>query len=202
MGAAWARVSGLDFSEPAVEAARSLAAQCGLAARFVAADVYDAVAALGESYDVVYTGLGALNWLPDLGRWAGVVAQLLNPGGFLYLPEFHPVGYMLDDEEGRTVAYDYFDRAPQVWNEPGTYAEQGADLRNSTSVEFLHGLGDVVSALAAAGLRIEFLHEHDYTLFPRFTSMQRLAGGVFRLPEGRPRVPLMYSLRATRPADR
>jgi SAM-dependent methyltransferase len=200
----WARrgaqVTGLDFSVPAVEAARSLAAECGLDARFVASDVYDAVAALGETYDVVYTGLGALNWLPDIGRWAGVVAALLKPGGFLYLPEFHPFGNVLDDAEGRTVAYDYFDRGARVWNEPGTYADRDADLATTTSVEYEHGVGDVVTALVAAGLRLDFLHEHDFTLYPRFTGMRRLPGGVFRFPEGRPRVPLMYSLRATRPA--
>ncbi|MGI8331477.1 class I SAM-dependent methyltransferase [Actinomadura scrupuli] len=195
-----ARVSGLDFSEPAVETARSLAAEAGLDARFVASDVYDAVAVLGETYDVVYTGLGALNWLPDLDRWAAVVAALLNPGGFLYLPEFHPFGSVLDDAEGRTVAYDYFDRNPQVWDEPGTYADQGADLTHTRSIEYFHGLGDVITALVDAGLRIDFLHEHDHTLFPRFTTMERHPGGVFRLPQGRPRVPLMYSVRATRPS--
>ena len=82
---------GLDFSGPAVEAANSLAAETGLDARFVQADVYDAAEALGgERFDVVYTGLGALNWLPDLPRWAEVVASLLDDGGFLYLASSTP----------------------------------------------------------------------------------------------------------------
>ncbi|MQY09104.1 class I SAM-dependent methyltransferase [Actinomadura macrotermitis] len=193
-----ARVTGLDFSGAAMEAAQGLAADCGIDARFVTADVYDAPAALGETYDIVYTGLGSLVWLPDLGRWAGVVAALLEPGGFLYLSEFHPVSHMLDDETGTTVAYDYFDRSPQYWDEPGTYTDGGAALTHTRSVEFQHGLGDVVSALAAAGLRVDFLHEHDHTLWARFTTLEQ-DGTVYRQPAGRPRVPLMYSLKATRP---
>jgi 2-polyprenyl-3-methyl-5-hydroxy-6-metoxy-1,4-benzoquinol methylase len=198
----WARrgaaVTGLDFSVPAIETARELAARCGLDARFVVSDVYDAQAALGETYDIVYTGLGALCWLPDLERWARVAAGLVRPGGFVYLSEFHPAGDMLDDEEGRTVAYDYFDRGPRHWDEPGTYTDMTAKTGNNRSVEFNHGLGDVVSALAAAGLRVEFLHEHDHTLFRRFTTLERV-GTEYRQPAGRPRVPLMYSLRAARP---
>lgn len=103
----WARlgaeVTGLDFSGAAIEQARSIAAECGLPARFVTADVYDAPRALGETYDIVYTGVGALVWLPDLTRWAEAVAALLNPGGFLYLAEFHPFTNVLDDDTGATV---------------------------------------------------------------------------------------------------
>ncbi|MWA02541.1 methyltransferase domain-containing protein [Actinomadura sp. LD22] len=195
-----ARVTGLDFSGPAVAAAREIAAGCGLDARFVQADVYDAAAALGETYEIVYTGIGALVWLPDVDRWARVAAGLLEPGGFLYLSEFHPFGDVLDDADGSTVAYDYFDASPQVWDEPGTYTDGGQNTRNTRSVTFQHGLGKVVTALAAAGLRLDFLHEHDHTYFQRFAALER-HGTVYRLPEGRPRVPLMYSLRATRPAD-
>ncbi|HEX2315398.1 MAG TPA: class I SAM-dependent methyltransferase [Thermomonospora sp.] len=199
----WARrgasVTGLDFSAPAIDTARSLAAECGLDARFVVADVYDAREALGETYDIVYTGIGALNWLPDVDRWARVAAGLVRPGGFLYLVEFHPAGDMLDDEEGRTVAYDYFDRGPHHWDEPGTYTGDGAPPGDMRSVQFLHGLGEVVSALVAAGLRLEFLHEHDFTLFRRFAALER-DGVLYRQPAGRPRAPLMYSLRATRPS--
>ncbi|MFC4117707.1 class I SAM-dependent methyltransferase [Nonomuraea zeae] len=196
----WARrgahVSGLDLSERAVEAAAALARECGLEARFVAADVYDAPAALGGSYDIVYTGIGALVWLPDMRRWAEVVAALLKPGGFLYLSEFHPFADTLDDATGSTVTHDYFAGDPQVWNDPRTYAGTG-EVANSTSVQFQHPLGEVVSALAAAGLRIDFLHEHDHTLFQRFGSLEVREGG-YRLPGGRPRVPLMYSVKATR----
>ncbi|WP_235834733.1 class I SAM-dependent methyltransferase [Actinomadura logoneensis] len=192
-----ARVTGLDFSAPAIDAARGIAAETGIDARFVVSDVYAAPEALGATYDIVYTGLGALCWLPDLGRWASTVAALLNPGGFLYLSEFHPFADILDDETGMTVTYDYFDREPQVWDEPGTYTDRAAATRNNKSISFTHGIGDVVSAVIAAGMRLEFLHEHDHTLFARHANLEK-HGQRYQRPEGHPRVPMMYSLRATR----
>ncbi|GAA2818550.1 class I SAM-dependent methyltransferase [Kitasatospora sp. CM 4170] len=186
----WARrgaaVTGLDFSAPAVETARDLAAKIGADdARFVVSDVYDAVEALGgRTFDVVYTGFGALCWLPDVDRWARTAAALVAPGGFLYLAEYHPITDVLG-EDGRTIEEDYFRREPTVWDEPGTYADPGAATTATVTVEWRHGLGDVVSALVAAGLRLEFLHEHDHA--------------HFRLPDGGG-VPKVYSLRATKPA--
>ncbi|UZJ30288.1 class I SAM-dependent methyltransferase [Streptomyces endophytica] len=198
-----ARVVGLDFSEPAVEAARELAAGLGYGpdrAAFVAADVYDAAEAVPDaSYDIVYTGIGALNWLPDLERWADTAASLVAPGGFLYLAEFHPLADALDDETGARIVHDYFRRDAWVDEVPGTYADFEAPTVNNRSVEWQHPLGDVVSALAGAGLRIDFLHEHDMTMFQRFAALRRGDDGYYRFPADRPRVPLMYSLRASRP---
>ncbi|MEE1737982.1 class I SAM-dependent methyltransferase [Streptomyces sp. BE147] len=203
----WARhgaahVVGLDFSEPAVEAARSLAGSLGLTpdrAAFVAADVYDAKEAVPDSsYDIVYTGVGALNWLPDIGRWAETAASLVAPGGFLYLAEFHPLTDTLDDSTGSTITYDYFSREAWVDETPGTYADFHAPTVHNRSVEWQHPVGEVVSALAAAGLRIEFLHEHDVSLFARFGSLERHPDGHYRFPADRPRIPLMYSIKASR----
>ncbi|MFI9103802.1 class I SAM-dependent methyltransferase [Streptomyces fildesensis] len=183
------RVVGLDFSEPAVDAARELAADLGLPpdrASFVAADVYDAAEAVPDSaYDIVYTGTGALCWLPDIVRWAETAASLVAPGGFLYLAEFHPLTDALDDESGSRIAHDAWSDVP-----PGPYGDGDTDAdtvdpplhSGSGGWARQHTLGDVVTAVAATGLRLEFLHEHDAT--PR-----RAMGG---------RVPLMYSLRASR----
>ncbi|MGF0171199.1 class I SAM-dependent methyltransferase [Streptomyces sp. Marseille-Q5077] len=200
------RVVGLDFSEPAVETARSLATDLGFGpdrAAFVAADVYDAAQAVPDpSYDIVYTGVGALCWLPDIRRWAETAASLVAPGGFLYLAEFHPITEVLDDETGSRIVRDYFDRDAQVYDIPGTYGSDSTDTVSNRSVEWQHPIGEVVTALAAAGLRIEFLREHDVSLFRRFESFEE-RDGYFRFPTGRPRVPLMYSLRARkdRPTD-
>ncbi|GAA3740867.1 SAM-dependent methyltransferase [Spinactinospora alkalitolerans] len=193
-----ARVTGLDFSVPATEVARSLAADLGLAERaaFVAADLYDAPAALGgRRFDVVYTGAGALCWLPDLPRWGDVVASLLRPGGVLYLAEFHPVTDILDDERGGEVTGDYFDTRARTYEAPGSYVDWNAPTVHNTSVEWHHTLGEVVTALAAAGLRLEFLHERDATMFQRYGSLVR-DNGRYRFPDGAPRPPLMYSLAA------
>ncbi|PWS45590.1 SAM-dependent methyltransferase [Streptomyces sp. FT05W] len=203
----WARhgaahVVGLDFSGPAVETARGLARSLELPAdraAFVAADVYDAAQAVPDSsYDIVYTGLGALNWLPDVTRWAEVAASLVAPGGFLYLAEFHPFTDCLDDETGSTVTYDYFSREAWVDDSPGTYADLDAVTVHNRSVEWQHPVGEVVSALAAAGLRIEFLHEHDASLSPRYQVLKRGRDGYYRFPSDRPRIPMMYSVKASR----
>ncbi|APE22467.1 MULTISPECIES: class I SAM-dependent methyltransferase [Streptomyces] len=205
----WARhgashVVGLDFSEPAVEAARSLAADLGLTqdrAAFVAADVYDAAEAVPDSaYDIVYTGTGALNWLPDMERWAETAASLVAPGGFLYVAEFHPLTDSLDDETGSRIVNDYFVREPWVDTSPGTYADLDAPTVHNRSVEWVHPLGEVVTAIARAGLRIDFLHEHDASLFPRYGALQHHEDGYYRFPADRPRIPMMYSIKATRPA--
>jgi hypothetical protein len=125
------------------------------------------------------------------------VAALLEPGGFLYLVEAHPFAQVLDDAEGMSIAWDYFDDQPQVEDYPYTYTD-GLALQHTRSVQFQHQLGQIVTALADAGLRIDFLHEHDFDGFQRFGSLQR-QGDQYRFPPGRPRVPMMFSLRATRP---
>jgi SAM-dependent methyltransferase len=195
----WSRLGanavGVDFSESAVETARGLAEADRT--RFVVSDVYSAVAALdGERFDVVYTGLGALVWLPDLDRWADVVADLLKPGGFLYLVEFHPLSDMLGDD-GRTVRQDYFDPGGHVVEYGYTYTG-GPAMTSTRQVQFQHPLGEVLTAIAGAGLRLEFLRERAETLFQRFPVLER-TDGEYRFPPGHPRVPLLYSLRATRP---
>jgi SAM-dependent methyltransferase len=193
-----ARVTGLDFSAPAIAAARELAGRAGLEAEFVEADVYDAPHALdGRIFDVVYTGLGALNWLPDIERWAATMAELLAPEGRFYMAEFHPFLEVFGDEE-LTLERSYFERGPLLYDEPGTYADPDAPTTHTRTVEWVHGIGDVVSALAGAGLTVDLLHEHDYTSTPRWPFLQRGPDRLYRMPSGMPALPLMYSIRATR----
>ena len=132
-------------------------------------------------------------------RWARVVAGLLAPGGFVYLIEGHPFAQILDDASGRVVTRDYFEREPIVADYPFTYTD-GPALEHTGDVEFQHGLGEIITALADAGLRIEFVHEHDFEVFTRFDALQRQDDGTYRLPAGQPRVPMLYSLRASAPS--
>jgi SAM-dependent methyltransferase len=196
-----AKVAGLDFSAPAIEEARKLASELSLDAEFVEANVYDAVEALDRrTFDIVYTGLGALNWLPDIERWARVGSSLVRAGGFLYVSEFHPFSWVFGDED-LSLAHDYFQKGPIIWDEPGTYADLDAETVHNRTYEWNHTLADVVSAVISAGLTLEFLHEHDYTLFPRWPFLEKTGFDTYRLPEGRPRLPLMYSLRARKAVD-
>lgn len=194
-----ARVTGLDFSEPAINGARELARELGIEAEFVVSDVYKADEALaGRRFDIVYTGRGALVWLPDMVRWARVAASLVRPGGFLYLSEFHPLHEIFADDD-MTLKHDYFHSEPHIWDAPGSYASPDATTHNTT-FEWTHPLGEVVTAVIEAGLRLEFLHEFDYTGWKRWPFLEQTGDEVYRMPQGMPSVPLANSLRASKPA--
>ncbi len=206
-----ASMVGLDFSEPALqaardlaEAARDLAEAARLDAEFVQADVYDAVDVLGEGrFDFVYTGIGALCWLPDIERWADVVAGLLSPGGRLFIREGHPMLWSLSDSspDGRIVVdYPYFQREqPDVFVEEGTYVSTDATFANNTTHTWNHALGEVVTALLARGLRITGLAEHEsvpWDFLPGQT--ERLPNGEYRLVDRPWRVAHSYTLQAVK----
>lgn len=196
-----ARVTGLDFSSAAIEAATTLAADVGIEADFVTADVYDAVPALGgRQFDIVYTGLGALIWLPDIDRWAEVVASLVAPGGIFYLAEFHPVTEMFADES-LTIEHDYFTRPGGTrWEVGGTYTDGDVETVHNVSYEWTHPVSSVITALLDHGLQLELFHEHDHTLWARWPFLEPSDDGTYHQPAGQPRLPLMYSLRARKPA--
>ncbi len=203
----WARlgaeVTGIDFSAAAVTAARDLAGRCGLPARFLESTVHDAAAACPERFDVVYTGVGALPWLPDLPGWARVVAAMLTPGGVFHLREDHPVLSALDREraDGELVLSGaYFDTgAPARYDEAATYTDGDADFAAATTFEWSHSLADVVSALLDAGLRLVALREHTTVPWRALPVLVESPDG-WALPRLRERAPLSYSLTATLPA--
>ncbi|MBV8103107.1 MAG: class I SAM-dependent methyltransferase [Hyphomicrobiales bacterium] len=195
-----ARVTGLDFSEPAVKAAAELAREIGLDARFVTADVYDALAALERrAFDIVYTGVGALCWLPDMERWAKVVFDLLRPGGQLYLFEFHPLKWIFWEANDRPEIIDSYFTPPEGFRLGGaTYADATAPATPTPTIQWNHPLGEVVTALAAAGMRIQSLRELDGDVLHQWPMMVRGEDGFYRMPPGTPSLPLMYVLRAWR----
>ncbi|MCC6236454.1 MAG: class I SAM-dependent methyltransferase [Dehalococcoidia bacterium] len=213
-----ARVTGLDFAPQAIEAARRLSEDSGVPGRFVEANVYDAPTALeGERFDLVYTGIGALNWLPDIRAWAQVVTACLRDGGRLYLYEAHPALYTLDEEQPETrlvVRYPYFPQPePLTTVSTATYVD-GPALPPMPTHDWIRGLGEIVTALIEAGLVIEFLHEHREMPWqalpwmefvgdgPRGADGRYQSGRMWRLPAAqRELVPLMYSLMARRPAS-
>jgi SAM-dependent methyltransferase len=196
-----ARVVGVDLSEPAIVAARDLAARAGLAADFVVANVYDAPTALGgRTFDRVYTGIGALCWLPDIDRWAAVIDALLRPGGRLHLVEFHPLTHWCLADDDLTVVNSYFHEGPWVWpDEGGSYAEPDATFEHNDTREWNHGIGEVVTAVASRGLRIDSLVERPTVFMQRWPFQVEHGHQDWRNPDDRPQIPLSFSLVATKP---
>lgn len=200
-----ARMTGLDFSAAALAEARQLARDADADVRFVQSDVYDATAALdGATYDLVFTGIGALCWLPDIRRWADVVASLLRPGGRLYLREGHPVLWSLAEPRADgtlAIEFPYFERAePTVWDEDGTYVGVDTTFTATTTHEWNHGLGEIVTAVQDAGLRLCSLVEHDSVPWEALPGqMEQVALGEWRLADRPWRLPHSYTLQAVRP---
>lgn len=201
-----ARMTGLDFSEASVEQARALAAATGADVDFVVSDVYAATEVLpAAAYDLVFTGIGALCWIPSVERWAQVVARLLAPGGRLFLREGHPMLWALGDPRPDgllTVEHPYVERAePTVWDEGGTYVETDVEFEHTVTHEWNHGLGQIFGALTAAGLTVTSLEEHDSAPWDPLPGYCEPAEhpGDFRLADRPWRVPFTYTLTALKP---
>jgi SAM-dependent methyltransferase len=194
-----ARVVGLDFSPAALAVASDLAERCGVTIDWIESDVYDAPAAAGtRRFDVVYTGIGALGWLPDLAPWARAVRDLLRPGGALYLLEVHPMWVALG-ADGTTLGQHALGARFQLWDAGtrGSYAAPEAVFASSATYERLHAISDVMTAVLDAGLRIELFHEFDVTPAPT-PWLQKRSDRLYHFPEGHWRFPLVYSVRARR----
>lgn len=196
-----ARVTGLDFSPSALHAARQLAADCGHPVRYVEAELYEAPAALGVNrFDVVYTGIGALCWLPDIKRWASVVSSLLRPGGRLFIREAHPMLWALGDPRPDgliTVEYPYFETDGTTFVESSTYVDHDEAVSSPETVQFNHGMGEIVTALLRAGMEIIALEDHDSVPYLALgASMESIGGGEYRLIDRPERIAMSYTLQA------
>lgn len=198
-----ANVTGLDFSGAALAHARRVSAEGRPHVDYVEADVYDAPDVLGEHrFDLVYTGIGALCWLPSVERWADTVVRLLRPGGELFIREGHPVLWALDDPrpDGLPVlAFPYFETEGVEFVETDTYTDQDAPLASPDIVHFNHGLAEIFNAIWSAGMEIVLFEEHDSVPWnPLGDAMEDVGGGEFRLRDRPERLPCTYTLRARR----
>jgi SAM-dependent methyltransferase len=199
-----AKMTGLDFSPPALVEARKLAAALDLDVDFVESDLYGALGVLPNgAFDLVFTGIGALCWLPDIKRWAAVVAALLRPGGRLFLREGHPMMWSLEDERTDdllVVGFPYFETVePIVSNIPGSYVQVEGELTATESRSWNHGLGEIVTALLDAGMILTMLVEHDsvpWRALPHGVELTAL--NEWRLAERPQRLPQSYTLQAVK----
>lgn len=209
----WARlgaqVTGVDLSDEAIKLARSLAVEINLDARFICSDIYalpyDFDEALSERFDIVFTSYGVLAWLGDLPRWAEIIAHYLKPGGIFYIVEIHPYADILDDWETELklgIRYPYFQPSePWVFHAETSYADPAAKHTEPiTNYQWNHSMAEILNALIDAGLQIQFLHEFPMTVFAQLSFMEE-KDGWYRLPEGMPEIPFLFSVKANKPDD-
>ena len=199
-----ARVTGLDFSPVSVAEARALVAETGDEVDFVEADVYAALTVLAPaSFDLVYTGVGALCWLPSIDRWARIVAELLAPGGRLFLREGHPILGSMDDrlDDDLHLRFPYFEQEqPVEWDDDSSYVETDRPLAATTTYEWNHGIGEIVTALLDAGLVLTMLVEHDSVPWNALPGQMRVAeNGEFVLDDRAGVAPLSFAIQAVKP---
>ncbi len=167
-------------------------------------EVYDAVSALGASrFDLVFTGIGALCWLPDVRRWAEVVAALLRPGGRLFIREGHPVLWSLSNPRPDgllVIEYPYFETEGVRFSENQSYVPHEEPLESPDLVHFNHGIAEVITAAIDAGMSLTAIEEHDTVPWNALDdAMEDTGDGEYRLCNDPARLPTTYTLQATKP---
>ena len=196
----WARrgahVTGVDLSDEAIKEATVLNEELKLDASFICSNLYDLKDHLDQKFDIVFTSYGTIGWLPDLDKWADIVAYYLKPGGIFYIAEFHPVLWMFDDDFTH-IKYYYNNRELIVTENEGTYTDRQAAITGK-EYSWNHSISEVVNALINAGLKIEFFNEHMYSPYPCFRNMVETEKGKWHINNMVEKLPMVYSIRAVK----
>ena len=184
-----AQVTGIDFSDKAIDTARNLSRELGLSATFICCDVYSTLDHITEKFDIVYTSYGTIGWLPELNDWAKVVSSALKPGGKLIFVEFHPVVWMFDNHF-KKVQYSYFNKDAIIETTDGTYTNRDAPITNQ-SVSWNHSLAEVLESLLRSGLTLEHVEEFDYAPYNCFEETEEYASGKYRIKDFGNKIPIV-----------
>jgi 2-polyprenyl-3-methyl-5-hydroxy-6-metoxy-1,4-benzoquinol methylase len=196
----WARrgadVTGIDLSDTAISEAKKLNDELKLNAKFICSNVYDLRDHLDEKFDIVFTSYGTIGWLPDLDKWADIVAHYLKPGGLFYIAEFHPVLWMFDDDFTH-IKFHYDNRELIITENEGTYTDRTAAITGK-EYSWNHSISEVLNALINAGLKIENFNEHMYSPYPCFKNMTELEKGKWHIKGMEEKLPMVYSISAVK----
>lgn len=187
-----ANVTGVDFSDVAIEKAKELNFTLNLNAQFICCDLYELPAILNEKFDIIFTSYGVIGWLPDMAKWANIIAHFLKPGGKLVFVEFHPVVWMFDNDFTR-ISYNYFKDDPIRETQEGTYADREAPIKTEY-VSWNHSLSEVITALLESGLSINEFQEYDYSPYNCFNHTIEVVPGKYRIQHLSNHIPLVYSV--------
>lgn len=187
-----ADVTGVDFSDVAIDMAKKTTLELKLNAKFICCNLYDLPEFLNEEFDIVYTSYGTISWLPDLDRWAQIVCRFLKPGGRFVFVEFHPVVWMFSNDLTK-IEYNYNKEEPIIEIEKGTYADADAPIETET-ISWNHSLSEVISSLLQKQLHLDFFKEYNYSPYNVFADMEEVSQGKFQVKAFGDKVPLVYAL--------
>jgi len=192
-----AKVTGVDFSKKAVEAARELSRFAALPARFIQSDIYDLPQNLEDQFDIVFTSVGVLCWLKDLIAWAQIIAHFLKPGGFFYIMDAHPLLNTFDEEGKWHFELPYFHQdKPYIWDEEGPdYMDTNYIVKNP-SYEWQWAVSNIINAVIDAGLYLDFFHEFGALEDPVYPEMVQQENGLYCYPDMPVELPIIFSLKA------
>ncbi|WP_211196185.1 bifunctional 2-polyprenyl-6-hydroxyphenol methylase/3-demethylubiquinol 3-O-methyltransferase UbiG [Flavobacterium sp. H122] len=191
-----AHATGADLSDKAIAKAREFSTLLNLDADFICCDIYDLPNHLKDRFDIVFTSYGTIGWLPDLNKWAKVVSHFLKPQGKFVFVEFHPVVWMFDNDF-KEVNYNYFNAAPIIEEETGTYADKKASIETKT-ITWNHPTSEVLNTLIQNGLEINSFDEYDYSPYNCFNKTEEFEKGKFRIKHLENKIPMVFSLTATK----
>ncbi len=195
-----ARVTAVDFSRESLKIADELSRELGLAATFIESNLYDLHAKLDTQFDIVYTSRGVLCWLKDIGAWGQIIASYLKPGGTFYIMESHPILNIYDDKIPGRISHPYFNTPePLAWDDDDPdYADENY-IPNSGTREWSWSMSEILTALLRSGLQIDSFQEHERLFFKMLPDMEALSDGWYHMPHLKGKLPLMFTLRASKP---
>ena len=187
-----AKVTGVDFSPSAVSAAKQLANELNIEARFVESNVL--TLDLQEQFDIVFMSYGTLVWLPDLKTWGAVVSKHLKQGGTFFISEFHPLIDLLDEN----TQYGYFfDENTPITKQVGTYTD-GGDGMTTECCWWSHSMTEIFVALESNGLKLQSFEEYDYCPYHLEGMVERQKGQYVLKNRAKQSLPYVFSLKATK----
>ena len=196
-----AKVTGIDFSDVAIDLANSINEKLKLPAKFICTNIYDLPEDLDEQFDVVFTSYGVLTWLPDIKKWAEIVSKYLKPGGMFLIVEIHPFTGVFDDEHPSELVYKYpyfYTKNPMHFKSEYTYTDSEKLVENVDMYEWQHSFSDIINSLINAGLTILQVEEYPYTCFQQFPFSKKCEDGFWRIEDDKYEIPLMFSIKATK----
>jgi len=191
-----ADVTGVDFSEKAIEKAIELSKITKNNTSFICCDIYDLPNYLNQQFDIVFTSYGTIGWLPDLNKWGQIISQFLKPNGKFILVDFHPVIWMFDDQFDK-VGYNYFNSGAIIETLSGTYADKDAAI-NQEYIMWNHGISEILNSLIKNNIEINSFDEFDYSPYNCFNNTEEFETKKYRIKHLENKIPMVYALVGTK----